>query len=1132
MSAIRPTDADNQRRLEEDAASRREALELASFIVEAPAGAGKTELLTQRCLRLLAVVEHPEEVVALTFTNKAAMEMRDRILGNLERAATGVPPQEAHKQLTFRLAGAVLARDAECGWGLLRHPGRLRITTIDALCAGLARQMPYLSRFGAQPGIAEKAGTYYQQAARQTIAMLEDEGADAEVVATALAFVNNDALRLERLLVAMLGRRDQWLHHTHRVGPGSDGAGDLRQEVESGLQALVERELSATRQFLDGYRQGLLMPLARFAGGNVPALRPLADWLSPLTGEAGELPCWRALVGLLLTKEGTLRRSLTKNNGFPADAKAQKEAMLQMLGDLAAVDGLEAALDRLRRVPEAQLSDGEWACVENFSCLLQLAAGQLWLAFQEAGEVDFIEISSRASLALGSEEAPTDLARTLDYRIRHLLVDEFQDTSPQQVILLGQLTRDWAGEDGRTLFLVGDPMQSIYRFRKADVGLFLKVRQAGIGNIFLRKLRLYRNNRSCQCIVDWVNGCFPGIFAPADNPEFGAVRYAESAATHPDVPGAGVQWHPLVLAVEEAEAGRREAECLLDIIAARRAADPSGRIAVLVRAKTHLDDLVAEIRRRAPDLPFQAVEIEALAGRQAVQDVLSLTHALLHRADRVHWLAILRAPWCGLTLADLHALVATDGKSTVWQLIHDASRLAALTADGRQRLLALRQVLGESLAEAGRQHPRRWVEGSWLMLGGPSCLAKAGELADVQALFQLMDKLVAGGAFTAERLQEEAEALFAPPSAVAGSDLLQMMTIHKSKGLEFETVILPGLHRDTGNNDAPLLVWDTVAVEGVNEHLLVAPMPARGEAGDSPSAYDYLRKLEDERSRREDERVLYVAATRAIRHLHLVGMARRDAGKADGLKPPARGTPLALLWPQVARAPFVEAAASLGGEVGSSDQGIDSASFVPQLVRLAEVGRSLLLQGDMAAGQPNPPAAGESAASEAAFGTLVHRCLEIIARDGLDDWPAERPGQLGPVYRQWLQRQGLAPAEASALADRAVAALQQTLRSPAGRWLLSDHAEASAELALSRRENGESVQQVIDRSFVADGSRWIIDYKTLLHGGDADDETALRQRAESHRPQLLRYADLFRGEGLPIRTAIFYPCQGCLIELQ
>jgi ATP-dependent helicase/nuclease subunit A len=163
----------------EDSRARLRALDLTSFIVEAPAGAGKTELLTQRYLRLLAVVKNPEEVLALTFTNKAATEMRDRILGSLNAALLPLPADVApHKLQTRELASAVLAHDKARAWGLLEHPGRLRITTLDALCASLARQMPYLSRFGTQPRVTDGAEAYYQTAARRTLEMVEDGDAE------------------------------------------------------------------------------------------------------------------------------------------------------------------------------------------------------------------------------------------------------------------------------------------------------------------------------------------------------------------------------------------------------------------------------------------------------------------------------------------------------------------------------------------------------------------------------------------------------------------------------------------------------------------------------------------------------------------------------------------------------------------------------------------------------------------------------------------------------------------------------------------------------------------------------------------------------------------------------------------
>jgi len=1120
-------------RLEQDKAARQRALDLASFIVEAPAGAGKTELLTQRYLRLLAVVDNPEEVLALTFTNKAATEMRDRILGSLEVAASGEMPLQPHKQLTFGLAQQVLDHDRNLGWSLLGHPGRLRITTLDALCASLARQMPYLSRFGAQPGVSDDAEAHYATAARRTLEMLEGEGDDAATVGEALAFMDNNAGRLEKLLVAMLGRRDQWLHHASRIESGA-----MQAEVEAGFAALVERDLAQVADRLDDAWQQRLMPLARFAAANVPDILPsLLDWQQPLGADIDDLQAWRVLGNLLLTGTGTLRRALNKNIGFPADKefKAQKDAMNELLADLAGIPGLEEKLGQIACLPQPELSDAEWANVECFSRLLRLAAGQLWLVFQEAGEVDFIEIAARAGLALGDDEAPTDLAQALDYRIRHLLVDEFQDTSPSQVGLIEKLTRGWMPEDGRTLFVVGDPMQSIYRFRKADVGLFLRVRERGIGDIQLEHLQLFRNNRSFPGIVDWVNAAFPGIFPVADSPEAGAVRYAESAATREPRADSGVSVHP-VIERDGNDAAGDEARCVLDLILAARRDYPAERIAVLVRARSHLDALVGEIRRSAPDLRFQAVDIEGLDGRQHIQDLLILFHALHHRADRVYWLALLRAPWCGLTLADLHALAANDRKSTIWQLMQDETRLARLSADGQQRLRQIREVLAVAFAGRARQHPRRWLEGVWLMLGGPRCLEAPEALHDVEAFFQLLDRLAAARQLTAETLAAQAAELYAPSDPQGAA--LQMMTIHKAKGLEFETVILPGLHRETGGNESSMLLWDEVAGPDGREHLLVAPIKQKGSASELPTAYDYLKKLEGERSAHEDERLLYVAATRAIRRLHLVGVAVADEKKDDGVKPPAAGSLLKLLWPGVARQPFGAALAGVDAAIPTSPA-IDPASFVPPLVRLAEPGLAPALQfsasSNRAAGNAIDADVSPSGLSlEASVGTLVHRCLELMARQGLAEWSTSRVESLAPAYARWLLSQGHGEAEAAAGARETLQALHTTLASETGRWVLAEHAEADAEQAwssISGEAGATTLNHVIDRIFVADGCRWIVDYKTVRLGEGADVDALLAQRAEDFRPQLERYAGLFANQALPVRTAIYFPLQGRLLEL-
>jgi ATP-dependent exoDNAse (exonuclease V) beta subunit len=794
--------------LQEDERSRRRALELASFIVEAPAGGGKSELLTQRLLRLLQTVREPEEIIAITFTNKAAAEMRLRILDSLNMAAAGSPPPQPHKQITYALGQAALARSAELDWHLLQHPSRLRIYTIDSLSSHLARQMPLMSRFGAQPTIGEDANLHYEEAARRTLELIDD--ADAGVtVRQALRYLDNDALKLGKLLASMLASRDQWLDYTQAHAP---------QAAEAALARLIEQDIATAAQALDGRVQSALMPIARYAAGNLPCehcVALLRDWETALGTQVQTLPMWCAICELLLTAKGDFRLRFDKNMGLPAldEAKPYKQALEEVIAVLKATPGAAESLARLRVLPRARHNAESWQIVAALARLLNIAVAQLWLVFQEHGEVDFVEVAQRALLALQDESGdPTELALKLDYRIQHLLVDEFQDTSPVQVRLLRCLTHGWSLDDGRTLFAVGDPMQSIYRFRKAEVGLFLDAARRGIGPVQLERLRLCRNNRSCPPLIDWVNRAFSQVFPRADSAARGAIRYREFVATRADEPGSGVHVHPLLMGEgDDVESMRvREAEQVVAIIRETRAQHPQRKIAVLVRARSHLETLVAEIRRHHGDLHFQAVEIETLAGRQVVQDLLALAHALHHRADRVHWLAILRAPWCGLKLADLHALAADDRYSTVWSLMRDETRLQNLSEDGRRRLLHVRGVLEAAFMQQGRQRTSRWLHGVWLMLGGAQCLWEAGDVRDVQGFFDKVEQLDATGQFSVERLASEVEKLYAAPDVEADGSL-QFMTIHKSKGLEFDTVILPGLERTTGHGDQPLLLWEEIA---------------------------------------------------------------------------------------------------------------------------------------------------------------------------------------------------------------------------------------------------------------------------------------------------------------------------------
>jgi ATP-dependent exoDNAse (exonuclease V) beta subunit len=1108
-----------------DAANRERALALESFIVEAPAGAGKTELLTQRFLKLLQTVQAPEEIIAITFTNKAASEMRVRILDSLLLAAAGVAPEAAHKKITFALGQQALQRSAALNWQLLQSPARLRIYTIDSLCANLARQMPLLSRFGTQPAVTEDAWPYYREAAGLALQSM-DEPVLGEPVRRVLRYMDNDQTRLEALLMSMLAKREQWLHHS-QTGHTLSG--------QQALTHLIETELVQIHQHVPGRLQQALMPIARYAASQLPdthAIAPLRDWQIALQARLADLPSWRALAELLLTSTGGLRKRLDKNMGLPAtdEAKPYKEALTEILDGLAQHSGAEASLARIRMLPDPNARDE--ALIADLSQLLNIAAAQLWLHFQAQNEVDFVEIAQRALQALVEGGEATELAMRLDYRIQHLLVDEFQDTSPMQIELLKALTRGWQPGDGRTLFAVGDPMQSIYRFRKANVGLFLNAASHGIGDIALASLKLWRNNRSCPAVVDWINQTFADMLPAHDAPQQGAIAYRPFVATRAESDGAGVFVHPLIAPVnnedeEPADLRHLEAEQIIRIIQQTRAEQPDASIAVLVRARKHLHALVTEMRRNHAELSFQAVEIEELANRQIVQDLLTLTYALHQRADRVHWLALLRAPWCGLTLADLHALIGQDGQRSVMSLLEDPQVMARLSADGQTRALHVREVMQTALQWRSRSSTSRWVHNTWLRLGGAHCLWNENDVQDVQAFFARIASLEQHGQFSPQSLAEDVKKLYAAPDAKA-DPRLQFMTIHKSKGLEFDTVILPGLDGSNPPDDAKLVIWEEVTTADGDIALVAAPfVPTalkRQQTGVAP--YDYLNDLDKTRAAYEDARVLYVAATRAERQLHLLGIAKPDK---NGDPQPRKNTFLQLLWPAVSA--HFNHEQDIVARYPQQSQQADIRQFVPKLIRLTEAASPAVLKSTtegMTAG--DAPAATDSTANklEAEIGTLAHLYLQLIAEQGLAAWAAHVSTgcqSLLTAMQRWFAQQGYLQADAVTASQQVATLLTTTLQSEAGRWVLSAHPQAASELAI---EQLAASKKVIDRTFVADSVRWIVDYKSVPVSAQDD----LSKLAVAFKPQLAAYAQLFANEGLPIKTAILFLSTGQLVPLE
>jgi len=1089
--------SDPRERLDDEA--RREATEpSASILLEAPAGSGKTAVLTQRFLRLLTTVDDPAEILAITFTRKAAAEMRSRVV----RALRGeLPAGDPGAAALAPLAAAARAHGLSRGWKLDVEPERLRIQTIDSFNYWLASQLPVASRAGGVLNITENATELYRRAARRTL--LAAEGDPTLAPDTQLLFerLDNHWLNLERLIAQMLDQRGHWLRFVIGEDPEA-----LCLRVNQSLGAETRARLALLR--------ALLPESLRRRAESLPG----SGLLGP---EPADLAHWKHFAHLVLTRNDW-RKQLSAHRLRPGFMEpAVRMRLRDLIDELRAVPGVRTALLELRRAPAAQLAGEDAAAIAALARLLARAAAELHAEFAEVQRVDYTYVTGAARQALAEGGEPTELALRAGLRLSHILVDEFQDTSLAQVQLLEALTVGWEKGDGRTLFVVGDPMQSIYRFRDAEVGLFLRARAAGVGRVALEPLRLLRNFRAEGPLVDFTNGLFAQVLPPRDELRAGGVSYRESLATRAAAPAlAGIP--PVTLRLYPGDPGA-EARAVAARVAELRRLDPEGTVGVLVVAHAHAVAVIAALEARG--LAPLGVDLVPLRERLVVRDLVQLTRALHELADRAAWLAVLRAPWCGARLTTLAALSRANDRELVIEALANPERLARCDPGDRLHLERTAAILRAALTSRGAQPLTSWLEATWLRLGAADVYARH-ELADARAFFAAL----AGRATThpwrgPEDLEPVLEHLYSAPAS--GDNPVQVMTIHRAKGLEFDHVLVPALDRTTRAPERRLLRWIDLPTERSESSLLIAPAPIVGAREEEGDLNAYLKDLIRQHDTHERARVMYVAVTRARRTLWLSAAV---APGADGTVKPDRRSALNVLWP--ALAPRFEPVG--GGEAAGA--------ILPRtgpLLRLLPSWRGAEPPPSLALRQLPPPYlvseptefswVGETARR---VGTVVHAWLARLSQAPHLPAPGRIADESGAVLAE-LARAGVPEHERAQAGATVVDALTRTLGDERGRWILdSRHLEAHSEWELSGLSGGLLRSVIIDRCFVDErGTRWVIDYKTSAHEGGGLDEF-LDQELDRYRAQLASYRDLARGLGpQPVRAALYFPLLGALREL-
>ncbi len=1152
-----------------DAPERQQALDITrSFIVEAPAGSGKTGLLIQRFLKLLAsdTVTDPAQLLAITFTRKATAELHERSLDQLLAAHHATPPANAFDRQTRPFAQAVLDRDharsPEQAWRLLDQPHRLNIRTIDSLAMNIAAGLPILSGSSGSRTPTPDAAPLYAEAARRTVLQLG--GRDTRLTqALEIILLHRDGnlAACERLIAGMLASRDQWGELIPLAAPylEEDPLDEayldtiVLPKFERVLDLAICRGLTRLNQILPPPILESLCALAAemaHAEGYKGAISPIAicrDRNQPPREKAEDLDHWRAIVHLLVkpSKPRDWRKSFNVNHvGFQvlkhhqADLKAIIESLAGQPGP-----SIFDELCRIDALPPTTYPGDQWRVTKALFHVLSRALAELQLVFSTHSACDFSELSLLARATLRTGSALDDLRASANMDLQHLLVDEMQDTSSSQYELLQLLTQRWDGHS-QTVFLVGDPKQSIYLFRQARVERFVHTMHTGRlspapDSLTLTALHLTANFRSQASLVQAFNADFAQIFPRTPDPlQPELVPYRPVTAVRPASPRAGILWHTAVLpysgVADECASMRRtqrriDAAQIAAVIRtwtdARRITHPEpATIAILVRNRIHLAEVVPALKRAA--IPYRAVEIEPLAERQEILDLIALTRALLHPADRTAWLALLRAPWCGLTLADLHLLAGQDdpafAEHTILSLIRDRGDL--LSEDGIARIAPLWTVLTAALEERGRTPLAPWVHRTWRALGA-HLFADEESLLSAERFFALLDELEEStGVISLPRLTQRLARLYATPSVHPGA--VDLVTIHGAKGLEWDLVLVPALERIGLNNYGRLLDWleTDAGPDSPSDdmaHGIVAPIRAKG--GPAARLNDWMRSIETTREAAERKRLFYVACTRAREELHLFATLEQSKGELK----PRSGSLLAAAWPAAephfatlqpsnliplpASRPTTLPGLAIAAAAAPATRTIQRYP-IPRLPLVQRAEGKVIEDVHRAEGKEivgassSPPPTftrPEGSFAARAFGNALHTFLELLATS-LSQEPAPKPASepdtksgapcqsaaspridLGLLHSQaaallielptWppritavLRATGLPAPEIQRFTTTILRALSATLTDPTGQWLLAPHPQAASESAIvSWQQTGSRTGLRIDRTFLA-----------------------------------------------------------------
>jgi ATP-dependent helicase/nuclease subunit A len=862
-----------------------------SIVVEACAGSGKTWLLVSRIVRLLLAGVQPGEILAITFTRKAAQEMQERLHDWLHflAAADDAAVREFLKERAIdAVDDALLAKARGLYRDFLLSSSSITISTFHGWFMQIIQRAPLNAGVPVGMQLLERTAALREEA-WDALADSLHAASDGELAQEMQWLFNAYGLHNTRsLLENFLGKRAEWWAFTlGQQEPVEWALQALQAELgvdldDDPLEALLDEDFNLNAQAFAGL----------LASGS-DAQQKLAKSLDDAMRMADLQSRYQALFDELHTGKGEPRK-LKANKGQNAD---QYAALFENL--LLVLHGVQDALAERAalRLNQAGLRCGA-ALLEHYQ--------ELKLQKQV---MDFTDVEWQVARLMKQSESAEYMQYKLDSRYKQVLLDEFQDTNPLQwQILQAWFEASVAADERPKIFIVGDPKQSIYRFRRADSRLFGAVKEFMMNEFSAKYITQNETRRNAPAVLEVVNGVF------ASHPD-GFVDFENHLAHHLTLPGfvgvlplalqeaskteteqeVGALRNPLFEARAEADSGAREGEAaqfaatISDIVAHWSVLDDKGKprrasygdIMVLVRKRTHLR--IYEAALRAQNIPFLTSRRGGLLDTLEAEDIQALLMFLIAPFADLQLAQVLRSPIFSCSdndLMQLAALPATEEKKASWW-----ARLNQAVASGSASA-ALRRAQGllhDWLSRADKLPVHDLLDHIYFSADVPHRYAAAvpeAMRATVQANLQALLEValdVDGGRypslprFLAELRELRAAENESPNEGKVGEvgNALRIYTVHEAKGLEAPIVWLLDANDTRSRNDGygVLLDWPTNAARPVH-FSLYSTQAAHG------STRLPLFEAEENYARREGMNLLYVAITRAKQALLVSGNGR------------------------------------------------------------------------------------------------------------------------------------------------------------------------------------------------------------------------------------------------------------------